>query len=261
MSQPIVGTREHARPVTGWLGANWPRLAAALTVAVVAAVAGTVSYGHIAWLTTRLGGSPLVAHLMPLAVDGQIITGSIVLLTAKGRTARWGWLGIGPGLAESLAANYMAGAPHGLLAAGWYMVAAQSFAVASFLLERLLKSLVSQDGQTGQGGRAEQAGEPETAPEPVIEYVTVEVPVEVPVSCGHEFPADADQAVISAWLHSRECEGEELSQRQLADRFGRTRHQVAALVRDYLHGAEREARDVAAGGGDPAAREPEAASA
>lgn len=237
-----MDTIEPSRPasttVAGWIAANWPRLFAALAVAVVAVVTGIVSYGHIDWLTLRLGGSPLVGHLMPFGVDGQIIVGSVVLLAARGNQARWGWLGIVPGLAESVFANCMAGWPHGYLAATWYTVPAEAFAVASFLFERLLKSLVGQPQPPGRTGQPEQEAEPAPEPEPVIEYVEVKVPVEVPVSCGHEHPATADEAIVSAFLHARDCDNEELSQRELARRFGASRARVAELVGPLAKAAE-----------------------
>lgn len=260
MSEPTDNRREHARPVIGWLGANWVLLAACAVMGTVAAVTGTISYGHIFWLTLALGGSRLVGHLMPFGVDGQIVMGSIMLLAARGRQRHWGWLGIVPGLAESVFANYMSGLPHGRLAAAWYTVAAEGFAVASFLFERLLKSLVSRSQPGGSGGSSERGGEREAEPERVVEYVTMEVPV----TCGHEFPANPDEALVFAFLHARDCTGEEISQRELARTFGRGRPKVAELVGPYLNEAQRQAaeRDDADGDPGPAdAREPEAASA
>ena len=40
----------------------------------------------------------------------------------------------------------------------------------------------------------------------------------------------ADDAVIMAYLHARDCVGDTLSQRQLAAQFGVSRARVAALV-------------------------------
>lgn len=127
-------------------------LTAGLALAAVTGVTGFISYTHICALTLVLHQSWQTAHLMPFAVDGQIVVGSVVLLVAQGRTAWWGWLGIVPGLAESLFANWESGIAHGLLAASWATVAAQSFAVSSFLFERWLKSRVSARGQAGEAG-------------------------------------------------------------------------------------------------------------
>jgi hypothetical protein len=61
---------------------TWNRtaLVAALPVAAVAVIAGVVSYSHIAGLGLRTGQSTTDAHLLPLAVDGLIVAGSVVLL-------------------------------------------------------------------------------------------------------------------------------------------------------------------------------------
>lgn len=261
MSEPTDNRREHARAVAGWLAANWVLLAACAVMGTVAAVTGTISYGHIFWLTLALGGSRLVGHLMPFGVDGQIVMGSIMLLAARGRQRHWGWLGIVPGLAESVFANYMSGLPHGHLAAAWYTVAAEGFAVASFLFERLLKSLVGQGGRTGRDGRAEQEAEPGTEPAAAPEPVIAEVPVEVPVSCGHEHPGTVDEAIVSAYLHARDCEGEPVSQRKLSERFGQSRARVAELVRPHASEAERRAAGFDLKRDGEASPEPEAASA
>jgi hypothetical protein len=205
-----------------WLREWSSRLIAGLALATVATVAGVVSYTHIDALTLALGGSRMVGHLMPFGVDGQIVVGSVVLLTATGRAARWGWLGIGPGMAESLFANYMSGASHGRLAAGWAMVPALSFAVATFMLERWLKSQFGQGGHPGQpkalasdsGGAVADAS-----------------------ACPHQLPSTADEALVTAFLHSRDCTGRPLSQRALSEQFGQTRHQVAALVGPHVTGA------------------------
>jgi hypothetical protein len=120
-----------------------PAVIAGAALLAVAAVAGIVSYTHIDALTLALGGSRMVGHLMPFGVDGQMVVGSVVLMTASGPAARWGWLGIGLGMAESLFANFESGIAHGLLAAAWYAVPAMSFAVATFTFERWAKSQVT----------------------------------------------------------------------------------------------------------------------
>src|SRR5690242_13031359 len=90
-----------------------PVLLAALPVAVVALIAGTVSYSHIVSLGIRTGQSPADAHLLPLAVDGLIVSGSVILVCGS-----WlGWLGVVPGVGATLFANLESGLPHGQLAA------------------------------------------------------------------------------------------------------------------------------------------------
>lgn len=139
---------------------NWPRalspaaLTAGVALLTVTIVTGFVSYTHICALTLVLHQSWKTAHLMPFAVDGQIVVGSVVFLVARGRTAWWGWLGIVPGLAESLFANWESGIAHGFLAAAWATVAAQAFAGSSFMFERWLKSQVTSPTATGPGTAA-----------------------------------------------------------------------------------------------------------
>jgi Protein of unknown function (DUF2637) len=117
---------------------TWNRTAllAALPVAAVAVIAGVVSYSHITALGLRTGQSPADAHLLPLAVDGLIVAGSVILLAGSGL----GWLGVGPGVAGTLYANIMSGLPRGPLAATIAAWPALAFTVASFMLERWLKA-------------------------------------------------------------------------------------------------------------------------
>jgi hypothetical protein len=218
--------------VTTWLRERSPQLAAGLALATVATVAGVVSYTHIDALTLALGGSQRVSHLMPFAVDGQIAMGSVVLLVTRGRRAWWGWLGIGPGLAESLFANFESGIRHGLLAAAWYTVPAQAFAVASFLFERWLKSQVTGVASVASPNVLSSDGGSEVAePDP----------------CPHYVASTADEAAIQAYLHSRDCLRAPLSQRTVSDQFGISRPRVAELVKAALNGhAEPSPEEVAA---------------
>lgn len=218
MSDPIDHSRPRATTVLTWLREWGPGLVAGLALATVGAAAGTISYTHIDALTMALGGSGLAGHLMPVAVDGQIIVGSFILLTATGATARWGWLGIGCGLAESLFANWESGISRGYFAAGWAMVAALAFAVASFSFERWVKAQFSQGGSGGSRGSAEQEAE-EAATEG-----------ELSNPCTHTVGGTAEQALVQAHLHARDCLGEPISQRALAASFGIGRPRVAELV-------------------------------
>jgi len=219
--------------VLGWLRERSSQLAAGLALATVATVAGVVSYTHIDALTLALGGSQRVSHLMPFAVDGQIAMGSVVLLVTRGRRAWWGWLGIGPGLAESLFANWESGIAHGLLAAAWYTVPAQAFAVASFLFERWLKAQVATLASVASLNMAAN-DEEDSVPEPD--------------PCPHYVASTADEAAIQAFLHSRDCLRAPLSQRTVSDQFGLSRTRVADLVKAALNGhADPAAEEVAAG--------------
>jgi hypothetical protein len=113
-----------------------PALLAAVPVALVALVAGIVSFSHIVALAVRAGQSPVDAHLLPLAVDGLIVAGSVILAAGSAL----GWLGVVPGVGATLFANLESGLPHGQLAAVVATWPAVAFTVASFMLERWLKS-------------------------------------------------------------------------------------------------------------------------
>jgi len=180
--------------VTGWLRASWSRLVAGLAITTVAAVTGVVSYIHIEHLTLELHQPALIAHMMPVGVDGLIVAGSVVLLQpAKGH--RWlGWIGVGPGVVISLFANAESALRFGWLSAAWAAVPAFSFSVATFILERWL------------------AGQARKPADTVLTQVAL----------------DAEQAAQAA-LRATTAAGNPLSGRQLADRFGLNRAQVASV--------------------------------
>lgn len=117
---------------------TWNRAAvlAAVPVAAVAVIAGVVSYSHIEALGLMTGQSLADARLLPLAVDGLIVAGSVILLAGS-----WlGWIGVALGVAGTLYANVASGLPRGPLAATVAAWPAVAFTVASFMLERWLKS-------------------------------------------------------------------------------------------------------------------------
>jgi hypothetical protein len=122
-----------------WLRRDAAALVIGLALATVACTTGFVSYTHISALTLQVHQSWKTAHLTPIFIDGQIIIGSAVYMTLPGRGRWWGMLGMIPGLAESLYANWESGALYGHRAAVWATVAAQAFAVSTFLFERWLK--------------------------------------------------------------------------------------------------------------------------
>jgi hypothetical protein len=130
-----------------------PKIGAGLAIPAVASVAGVISYGHIYELTLALHQSVLTARLMPVAIDGLVTVGSVVLLQSGSRV---GWLGVGPGLALSVFANVESGIRFGRLAAVWAGIPALSFFLATFILERWLKSQakaarsIPSDDETGK---------------------------------------------------------------------------------------------------------------
>jgi len=161
----------------------------------VAVVAGVVSYSHIVALGLRTGQSPADAHLLPLAVDGLIVAGSVILLAGSAL----GWLGVVPGIGATLFANVESGVGHGPLAATVAAWPAAAFSLASFVLERWLKARAKPSGASGR-------------------------------ECGHKLADAPERAVVLAYLHGRDCLGEPPSQRQLAAVWNVSWPKVAELV-------------------------------
>jgi hypothetical protein len=176
---------------------RWDRsiLGIALPVAAVAIIAGVVSYSHIVALGLATGQSPADAHLLPFAVDGLIVSGSVLLIYGS----PLGWLCVAPRIVATIYANVMSGVGHGPLAATVAAWPAAAFALASFTLERWLKN------------RAQ--------PAPATDG-----------PCGHDPVGTLDEAVVRAYVHGRDCLGQAPSQRHLAEVFNVSRPKVAALV-------------------------------
>jgi hypothetical protein len=144
---------------------QWDRqsLAAALPVAVVAAIAAIISYGHIETLALAVHQPIADARLLPFAVDFLIVAGSVILLAGY-----WlGWLCVVAGVSATLFANIESGLPHGALAAAVAAWPAVAFTVASFVLERwLLRHRVPGAEQVAVPGRApDEAAPDEAAPD------------------------------------------------------------------------------------------------
>jgi len=101
---------------------RWSTVAA---VAIVAAVAGWVSYEHALAVVRAHGEVGAVARVYPATVDGLIYSASMVLLDAARRQARpprlARWL-LAAGIGATLAANVAAGlafGPVGAIVAAW----------------------------------------------------------------------------------------------------------------------------------------------
>jgi len=123
-------------------------------VAVVAVAAGWQSYTHICALAIMTGQSVTDARLLPVAVDGLIVAGSVILLAGS----PLGWLGVIPGIAATVFGNVMSAVPHGALAAAVAAWPAAAFTLASFMLERWLK----------RRARRTNPGAPEMPPDPAV---------------------------------------------------------------------------------------------
>lgn len=103
--------------VNGDQAVKWSAVAVVVAVAGIAAV---VSYNHALALVTAHGEAGVVAHLVPLTVDGLIYAASMALLAAA-RQRRGGhplaYALLGLGIAATLCANVAHGLAHGRLAA------------------------------------------------------------------------------------------------------------------------------------------------
>lgn len=122
-------------------------MAVGLSLATVSLATGFISYTHISALTQVYWQNWKTAHLMPLAVDGQIVIGSVYFMETEGRKRLLGLIGVVPGIAESLYSNWQSVAPpHGtpwlvvFEAHLWATVPAQAFACSTVLFERWLHS-------------------------------------------------------------------------------------------------------------------------
>ncbi|HEX3963823.1 MAG TPA: hypothetical protein VHZ03_45475 [Trebonia sp.] len=191
-------------------------VAAAVPALAVAGFAGVQSYSHIEQLAIRAAEPMIDARLLPLSLDGIIVAGVVIILAGS-----WlGWLCVAPGVAGTLFANLAWGLPHGHLAATVATWPAVAFSVVSFVLERWLKSLL---GRGGRGGHAD----------PLEELLLTEDEPEVPaidLPCPHGVALTVEDAIVSAYLHGRDCLHEPPSQRALAASFGVHRDKVARLV-------------------------------
>jgi Protein of unknown function (DUF2637) len=117
------------------------RTAAGVTVAMLAGIAGAISYSHMRALAVAHGESGWQAHTFPLSVDGIENVASLVLLSDRrtGRSSgRLPWAALVAGTTASLAANVAAAGADlvGRLVAGWHAFA---LLVAVKLLSRLLE--------------------------------------------------------------------------------------------------------------------------
>ncbi len=117
------------RPATAPQRADkWISRAATATVAVLATVAGAISYSHMRQLAVVHGDTGWHARAFPLSVDGVEIVASLVLLADRRSGRKFGWLpwaALTVGTAARLTAN-IATADHGTIScviAGWPAVA------------------------------------------------------------------------------------------------------------------------------------------
>jgi Protein of unknown function (DUF2637) len=105
------------------------RIGTAAAVLLVAAIAATVSFVHIAHLALTHGQTFLAAVLLPLSIDGTVAAAALVMLRAARGGLGTPWLArfmLTLAVVATLAANIGYGVPYGVagaLLSGWPAVA------------------------------------------------------------------------------------------------------------------------------------------
>ncbi len=143
------------------------RWSTAAAVALVAVVAGAISYEHALAVVRAHGEAGAVAQVYPVTVDGLIYSASMVLLDAARRGVRppglARWL-LAAGIGATLAANVAAGlhfGPVGAVVAAWPALAL----VGSYeLLMLIIRSSAGQARLLRAPGIREQRADPAAAP-------------------------------------------------------------------------------------------------
>jgi Protein of unknown function (DUF2637) len=139
-----------SRQPDGWIG--WTTTGC---VALLAVIAGTVSYLHMHQLVAEHGQPAWVAALTPLSVDGMIVAASTALLADSrcgGRGGLLPWALLVTGSVASLAANVAVAEP---TATGRVIAAWPSFAlIGSYeLLMRQIRCAAGSAGTNNPAGR------------------------------------------------------------------------------------------------------------
>jgi hypothetical protein len=195
MTTPAGTTLSSARR---WIGG--------VALAGLALITGIISYLHALTVAEWTGSRGLVAHLIPLVADLMIVTASMALLGRERSRRGVPWLpavSLTVGIGATLAMNVCAGLHDG---AGGALVASLAPVALVLSLETLMWLIQS------------------TSPAaPLAELDDGE-------QCPHGVALTADEAIVNAWLHTRDCLAERPVQRQFADRFDVPRTKVAALV-------------------------------
>lgn len=183
------------------------RLMAGLALAALAVITATVSYLHALAVVRGTGSTGLVAYLIPFVADLMIVTASLVLLEAArngGTKPKLAIVSLLAGIGSTVAMNVVAGLAHGT---GGALVASLPPVALVLSLETLIGLVRRARAGAEPGHLSANAGQ-----------------------CPHRVAGSADEAVLTAYLHGRDCLEEPPSQRHLASQFGMPRTRVAALV-------------------------------
>lgn len=183
-------------------------------VAVVAVVAGWVSYRHALNVVSAHGESGWLGRAYPLTIDGLIVAASMVLLTAARQRARAHWLAyfaLALGIVATIAVNVAAGLAFGVVGAVIAAWPAPALVISFELLMIVVRS---------------HAAAPVTQFAPMV-------------------PADAESAARAA-LAASIAASNPISQRQLMERFGLTRTAERKVRQSVLSEANGAVSDHAA---------------
>ena len=183
------------------------RFLAGLSLAALAAITGIVSYLHALTVVHLTGSAGVVAYLIPFVADLMIVTASLAILDAIRHRARkppLAMVSLVTGIGSTLGMNIVAGLH---ISAGGALVAALPPVAFVLSLETLMGIVRLARGGDGASHDMTIDGQ-----------------------CPHDVAMSADDAIVAAYLHARDCLGEPVSQRQLSATFGVPRPRVATLV-------------------------------
>jgi len=183
------------------------RFMAGLSLAALAAITGIVSYLHALTVVYLTGSAGLVAYLIPFVADLMIVTASLAILDAIRHQAPkppLAMVSLVAGIGSTLAMNIVAGLH---ISAGGALVAALPPVAFVLSLETLMG--IVRLARAGDGASHLTATDGQ---------------------CPHQVAMSAEDAVVTAYLHARDCLGEPVSQRQLSATFGVPRPKVATLI-------------------------------
>ena len=183
------------------------RFLAGLSLAALAAITGIVSYLHALTVVHLTGSAGLVAYLIPFVADLMIVTASLAILDAIRHHAPkppLAMVSLVTGIGSTLAMNIVAGLH---ISAGGALVAALPPVAFVLSLETLMG--IVRLARAGDGASHLTATDGQ---------------------CPHQVAMSAEDAIVTAYLHARDCLGEPVSQRQLSATFGVPRPKVATLV-------------------------------
>jgi Protein of unknown function (DUF2637) len=190
-------------------GDRWIRRTAIAAVAIVAAVAGWVSYRHALQVVSAHGETGWLAKAYPLTIDGLIVAASMVLLTAARQRVRAHWLAYGAlalGITATVGVNIAAGAAFGVAGAVIAAWPAPALVISFELLMIVVRSLAASEIVKS----TRQFSDPRTTDALVTQTASGDAPADA--------LADAHRALAASV-----AAGSPISQRQMMARFGLTR--------------------------------------